>query len=244
MIFTVLGLTISPFFYTLLLLLIVHLNTLVYNIVLSFLVNSDKLFFTLIIILVVINSFAYILAENYRNQFRDDDIGDQNLIMCDTYFRCFMNTINLGLRGGGGISDYMLLRGDENARGFTGRFFFDLLFFIFVNLILLGIFFGIIVDSFAEFRDNMNKRQKDTKNICFTCGLDRPTLEKKGIDFEDHIKFHDIWNYFFYILYLKWKPQNYYDGIDIYVDKMIQNNYENEWLPLLRTAEFEQKTRH
>ena len=35
--------------------------------------------------------------------------------MCDTYFRCFMNTINLGLRGGGGISDYMLLRGDENA---------------------------------------------------------------------------------------------------------------------------------
>ena len=74
--FTLLGLFISPFFYTLLLLLIVHLNWLVYNIVLSFLVNSDKLFFTLIIILVVINSFAYILAENYRNQFRDDDIGD------------------------------------------------------------------------------------------------------------------------------------------------------------------------
>lgn len=37
------------------------------------------------------------------------------MIMCDTYFRCLLNTINLGLRAGGGISDYMSLLGDNKA---------------------------------------------------------------------------------------------------------------------------------
>lgn len=77
---------------------------------------------------------------------------------CDTYFRCFINTINLGLRGGGGVADFMLLRANYSVGEFYGRFFFDLFFFIFITLILMGIFFGIIVDSFAEYRDNLNTR--------------------------------------------------------------------------------------
>ncbi len=72
-----------------------------------------------------------------------------------------MNTVNLGLRGGGGISEFMVLKGDNTNRNYMSRFFFDILFFIFVNLILLGIFFGIIVDSFGEFRDNITNREKD-----------------------------------------------------------------------------------
>jgi len=77
--------------------------------------------------------------------------------VCDTYFRCFFNTINLGLRGGGGVSDYILGNFNNKNSNYYLRFGFDLLFFIFVNLILLGIFFGIIVDSFGEFRDKRNK---------------------------------------------------------------------------------------
>ncbi len=65
--FSILGLTVNPFFYTILLLLIVHLSNLVNNVAMSFLVNYDKLFFTLVIILVVINSFSYLLADFYRN---------------------------------------------------------------------------------------------------------------------------------------------------------------------------------
>ncbi len=95
------------------------------------------------------------------------------MIVCDTYFRCFINTVNLGLRGGGGISDYMILNKDKSNNNYVGRFFFDLLFFIVVNLILLGIFFGIIVDSFGEFRDNITNREQDVKTVCFCCGLKR-----------------------------------------------------------------------
>lgn len=64
----------------------------------------------------------------------------------------------------------------------------------------------------------MTKRNNDEENVCFTCGLDKPNLEKIGISFNKHIKFHEIWNYFYYLVYLKWKPSNYYDGVDIYVN--------------------------
>lgn len=80
------------------------------------------------------------------------------MVVCDTYFRCLFNVVNLGLRGGGGISDYMDLKANYQKAGFSGRFFFDLAFFIIITLILMGIFFGIIVDSFAEYRDNLTKK--------------------------------------------------------------------------------------
>ena len=62
------------------------------------------------------------------------------------------------MRGGGGVADFMNLESNYGEGMFYGRWFFDLLFFIFIILILMGIFFGIIVDSFAEYRDDINKR--------------------------------------------------------------------------------------
>ena len=233
--FATLGLTINNYFYTLLLFLIIFISILVYNVVLSFMINYDKLFFTLLIILVVINSFSYLVARFFSKDFSSDDIGDDASELCPSYFTCAMNSLNLGLRGGGGISDYMNLQEDTNKGAFYGRFFFDILFFIFVNIILLGIFFGIIVDSFKELRDNITKRQKDEADICFTCGLERNVLERKGINFEDHLEYHDIWNYFFYIIYLRWKPNNDYDGVDIYVNEHVKRDYDSGWLPIGRT---------
>lgn len=171
------------------------------------------------------------LAENFRNQFTGD-VSDKSKFVCDTYFRCLVNTINLGLRGGGGVSDYMNLESNYLSHRFTSRWFFDLFFFIFINLILLGIFFGIIVDSFAEYWDEINKRTKDLENNCLSCGLSRAQLEKKRISFEEHIKNeHYIYNYYFYIEYLDWKPNIYYDGVDIFVSEILKSNYKNAWIP-------------
>lgn len=74
----------------------------------SFIDNLEKLFFTLLMILVLLNSFSYLTAENFRNQF-NDDVSKTHSIICDTYFRCFINTINLGLRAGGGLGDTLKL---------------------------------------------------------------------------------------------------------------------------------------
>lgn len=76
----------------------------------------------------------------------------------------------MGLRGGGGVSDSMAYN-TEISDLFYKRLIFDLLFFLLVTMILLGIFLGIIVDAFGDLRDDINKRNYDLKNVCFTCGL-------------------------------------------------------------------------
>lgn len=109
-------------------------------------------------IVILINCFSYLLAENFRNNFDEGAIGPGNMQICNTYFRCLINSINLGLRGGGGVSDFLILNTSLDSYSFLGRFFFDIIFFIFINLIFMGMFFGIIVDSFSDYRDNINTR--------------------------------------------------------------------------------------
>ena len=82
-----------------------------------------------------------------------------------------MNSINMGLRGGGGVSDSLNYNTLVDNPDFYKRLIFDLLFFVLVTLVLLGIFLGIIVDAFGDLRDDINKRNYDLKNICYTCGL-------------------------------------------------------------------------
>lgn len=46
---------------------------------------------------------------------------------------------------------------------YVGRFFYDLTFYLLINVLWLNIIFGIIVDSFAELRDE----KKEKGNIFF-----------------------------------------------------------------------------
>ena len=109
------------------------------------------------------------------------------------------------------------------------------MFFILVNIILLGMFFGIIVDSFKEFRDNMEVRAEDRERICFVCGMNKDKIEKAHVEFREHQKKHDIWNYLFYFAYLKWKPKNSYDGVDLYVSEKMESGKKRDWMPIGQT---------
>lgn len=238
--FPILGLLISPVFFTLLLLPIIYISDLLYGIIKSFVENLQKLFFTFIIIIIFINLFSYYLGQNFRNQFKGE--ATDGSIFCDTYFRCFLNVINAGLRPGGGIGDQLSLERSLSSNRFWDRFFFDLLFFISINLILLGIFFGIIVDSFANYRDQISKRHKDTRDTCLTCELSRAQLERKRIDFNQHQKKdHYIFKYYYYLEYLRWKPLVYYDGIDIYISEAMESINKSRWIPHQRTMSLEEE---
>lgn len=41
---------------------------------------------------------------------------------------------------------------------------------------MINILFGIIIDTFAQLRDNKKEIDEDMKNICFICNLDRYTV--------------------------------------------------------------------
>lgn len=236
LIFSVLGLFVSPFFYSLLLLLIVDLSALIYSVVISFVKNYDKLAYTLLMIVVIINFFSYLASEFFEGDFHDEEDPSRGL-MCETFFTCLMNGLNVGLRAGSGMADKMTFNSNSHSQTFEGRFFFDIMFFILVNIILLGMFFGIIVDSFKEYRDKMEVRRQDRENTCFVCGMSRDKLEKAHIEFKEHQKKHDIWNYLFYIAYLRWKPKNSYDGVDLYVSDKMDSGKKREWMPIGQTLD-------
>lgn len=73
-------------------------------------------------------------------------------------------------------------------------------------IIWMNIVFGIIIDTFAELRDQKKYRDKDQKNNCFICNISRTEYENNNVNFDSHINVdHCIWNYIYFIQHLKHK---------------------------------------
>ena len=125
-------------------------------------------------------------------------------VLCQTAFSCFLNTLNLGLRSGGGIGDAIGPQAYQVGEGglFLGRVIFDMSFFIIMIILLLNLIFGMIIDAFGDLRDQKTSNEEDHKNVCFICGIDRSDFERHT-SFENHIaNDHNIWAYVYYIVYL------------------------------------------
>lgn len=72
---------------------------------------------------------------------------------CSSMLHCFLTILALGPRSSGSIGDVMIdISYKENTKFFV-RYFFDLTIFVIVNIILMNVIFGIIIDTFAELRD-------------------------------------------------------------------------------------------
>jgi hypothetical protein len=72
---------------------------------------------------------------------------------------------------------------------------FDILFFIVIITIILNVVFGIIIDSFAQLRENDNFRDQDIKNNCFICNLDRYTVSLFHLIHFDSIAWPRHWGW-------------------------------------------------
>lgn len=123
--------------------------------------------------------------------------------------------------------------------------------YIFVPLLLMQMFSGIIIDKFGQLRDFELQKATDVKEMCFICGNSRyqfrnllmkwvyfflSTRElfdrKSDSGFTQHIKNdHYLWNYVFYLAYLEAKEPTEYTGIESYIsDKLSQVDYS--WFPI------------
>lgn len=94
---------------------------------------------------------------------------------------------------------------------------------------------GIIIDTFAVLREESQKEQDDMYNYCFICSIDRDTLDKKSDNkkgFNYHVKIeHNMYNYIFFLAYLKDKPSTEFSGFESYVAEMNEKN-DISWFPL------------
>lgn len=53
---------------------------------------------------------------------------------------------------------------------FFGRVVYDLSFFVLINVIILNLIFGVIIDTFADLRSEKNAKDENLRNTCFICG--------------------------------------------------------------------------
>lgn len=183
--------------------------------------------------LAVCGVYAYSILQvvYYREYFPTDAYPST---MCDSVYSCALYSLNLGLRNGGGIADSMDLMALDNPL-FGWKLVFDLSYFMIINIVSMNIIFGIIIDTFAELRDAQNTRDDDYKNVCFICGYERDVFEKQGKSFDTHVTHpHNPTNYINFLIYLRDKPSDEYDGIESFVWDQYSEK-KTHWVPIEST---------
>ena len=153
---TILGLTVNPFFLTLQLLTIVFISDTTLYVVQAITTHFDQLILTFILTIFVMYCYAVLTSEMFFDTLSSNG---QSPVDCTHLWDCFLYHINFGIRSGGGIADVTNSVSPIDQPGYyVSKFFFDLMFFILINIISLNIIFGIIIDTFADMRDESSAR--------------------------------------------------------------------------------------
>eukprot|EP00743_Colponemidia_sp_Colp-15_P008508 GILK01009255.1.p1 GENE.GILK01009255.1~~GILK01009255.1.p1 ORF type:complete len:1334 (-),score=217.51 GILK01009255.1:107-3976(-) len=194
LLFSLLGLLVSPFFFAFHLIDVVPRVKLLRYVITAVTQNAGQLASTAFLWVLVMWFYTIGAFNSYQSEFT---FGDGSLD-CTTMATCWSGVVNYGIRGAPVWDDGILLD--------FGKYFFGISYHIVVILILVTIVTGIIIDTFGELRGNSNERIEDTLNRCFICHHPRELFERHNISFEKHIKRdHMMWNYVYFIVYLKSK---------------------------------------
>ena len=189
-------------------------------------INKWHLSLSLLMIVVVVYQFTMVSFLTISH----DYAADQGLY-CDTLLSCLLTNLDMGVRNGGGIGNVLPTATPPN---FWIRLLFDTLFYVVVIVILQNVSFGIIIDTYAELRDQEARLMEDVYASCFVCGVTRGKLEMRGESFLAHIKDqHSLFNYLCYVVYLKHKSCS---GSEALIKTQIAR-FDTSFFPLDKEAE-------
>eukprot|EP00933_Yihiella_yeosuensis_P029935 TRINITY_DN2358_c0_g1_i1.p1 TRINITY_DN2358_c0_g1~~TRINITY_DN2358_c0_g1_i1.p1 ORF type:complete len:937 (+),score=183.81 TRINITY_DN2358_c0_g1_i1:206-2812(+) len=105
------------------------------------------------------------------------------------------------------------------------RFSFDYVYNMAIILIMAAIISGIIIDTFAELKEEQQSIESAMASSCFICSLSKSQLERQRIPFEGHIlKDHYMWAYARFLLYLEETDPSDLNGPESHVKKLIKAN--------------------
>jgi hypothetical protein len=157
---------------------------------------------------------------------------------CYSSVQCLLFYITMGTRSGAGIMEVISpVSYRKDVKLYFGRFVNDILFFLFVNLILGNVFLGIIIDTFSELRNIQTENENDRKNICFICQLSSDACLARNIDFDKHVNnIHNIWNYVYFLAYLHLSNPNSFNRVEDSVWKKLEEQ-DYSWLPIDKNSD-------
>ena len=163
---------------------------------------------------------------------------------CGTLLYCFCIHLDYGMRFDGGIADRMEKASYTFEQSYyVARFFYEEFYFISLVVLMLNMIFGIIIEAFSELRNNEQAIDKDKREICFICGIDKESCEKKGEKLQEHLeKVHNIWTYVEYILGLRFVDIQETNAINSYVIENLERK-ELMWFPYDETKTGEEDSK-
>eukprot|EP00388_Colpodella_angusta_P046551 GDKK01069777.1.p1 GENE.GDKK01069777.1~~GDKK01069777.1.p1 ORF type:complete len:752 (-),score=73.76 GDKK01069777.1:64-2232(-) len=217
--FSLLSLTVSPLFSAAYLIALVHQSSVLMNVIVAITQNGRSLLLTMGLGVVMVYLFAIVGFIYFPSSFGErEEGGEPN---CDSFGRCFAYILVHGLRQGGGVGDIMKDM-PWSSTGLIPRMGYDFLFFALLNVVFLNILFGIIIDAFAELRDDKRTKEEDMHGTCYICGTQAEEFEKHGVSFLWHVrKEHNMWQYLYLMYHLRNKDPNEYTGQESYVQKLL-----------------------
>lgn len=139
---------------------------------------------------------------------------------------------------GGGVGERLGTPVDGWTSYVWGRFFYDLGYFLMINVIGLNIVFALIVDTFSQLRDEQNDILQDMREKCFVCSLRSYDFDSHGKGgFQHHCRReHRMWNYLFFTLHLADKSQTMYTSIEHHVSTLRKHDlFGTDWIPISRS---------
>lgn len=229
-VFGILGPLVDPFFHTLHLLLYIRISESAMYIINSWTKRIGLIANTFLVALFVLYSYSTLAANYYSDKFDLEDID-----VCSSLASCFLYTITLGLRNGGGLGDAMKPYQFQEDPKFASKLIFDISFFIFINIITLNIVFGVIIDTFGDMRDEAYQRQEYLESTCLVCLNQREAIESNGGKFKKHTEvLHNIWDYLDFAAQVRNKDRRMLS----YVEEHAQNSIlqkSADWMPLKST---------
>ena len=190
--------------------------------------NWLDLFLTLVLIFIFAYIFSILTYYYYFDMFDPAWIGRNT--PCITLYACYMNTINFGIRMGGGIGEVLRYMPESSER-YGGFIIFELIFFFFINVLGLNMLFGIIIDSFGNLREREWDIENDLNNFCLVCCIEKTEFEAKGIDFYYHVTIqHNIEDYVAYMIRLLINSRHLMHDIDYEIFNKVLR-FDNSWFP-------------
>ncbi|CUG92420.1 transmembrane protein, putative [Bodo saltans] len=219
----ILGLTQSKIWHTIQLLHITNKSSILSNVLLAVTTNGVSLILTSVLMVIVIYIYGAISFYNFTEFFDPNKSGRG--YDCQSLVSCWFVHID-AIRNGGGIGDSTSnpYFDDYNTIGFYYAFF-RLVYYITVIVIFLNIVFGIIVDSFAQLREEREGVVTDQQSKCFICGIEQNAFDliTPG-GFEQHITSeHNMWHYVYFMHYLQVKDEDEFNGQEADVAKKLES---------------------
>lgn len=178
---------------------------------------------SLVFLVIVVYVYSLIVFFNFRTE-----LAVPNHEVCYNLWECFKAHLDLGLRHVNFIADLMSI-------SYDWRELLDMFGFAGIKTLLLNLVFGIIIESFAQLREENDERRDKIINSCFICGIDKETFDRAsdGVDgFKSHIvEDHNMWNYLYFLIFIWEQDKDDDDGLEQFIRRCIEK-YDVQWFPI------------